>query len=644
VFPAVLDRDALHTAVRRLDGEDGFCFDVESAGELRGHPAYNTVSWIALAARGFGCVIPMGHPNGDTLLSPQVRRKDRATGKMVTHPAVYDSPPPQLRREEVFEALAPLMFSDRLKSGSNLGFDLGTVAKYYDGRLPEPPYLCTVTGVWLLDENLRHKGLKDIVAARYQTVYDRANTGKCVERHAFSTVARYAYLDARYTWMITGPLLEDIHAAGLDELLELEMGVLPVVAKMRLRGAHVDRDALAALDTRLTVELRDAHDAVDQVAGRSINLNSPRQKAQLLYGRREDGGHGLKPVLLTDGGKAKAKAGAKLEITDYSTSSDALEPYADHPLVMALGHYQELEKLESTYVHAYLGDADEPGALIGERIHTDFVQYGTVTGRFSSRRPNLQNVPRPDNPLSQQVRGLFTAPDGWRLIVADYGQIELRVLGHYLGTGALYDGFHQGVDAHTATAALIFGVTWDEVTKEQRQTAKAINFAIVYGARAPKVAAMAKIRLREAEHFLRLHRKLFPEVYAFRDAVIATCRRRNPPHVKTLLGRIRRVPEINYRNEFLRSRAERQVFNSLIQGSAGDLIKLAMIRWDELAEPEMHLVLTVHDELVVEAPEARAEHAAALLREAMTGPAIQKLLDVPLTADIAACRSWSEAK
>lgn len=644
MFPAlVLDREQLHAAVREISKRGAFAFDVETVGELRGQPAHNEVTWLALATYGFACAIPFGHRNGDTLLAPSVRRKDRQTGKFVTHAPVYDAPPPQLERDEVFDALRPLLSSDRLKVGHNLGFDLASVAKYH-GALPAGPYFDTITGVWLLNENLKTKDLKTLVKARYGAHYDKENIGKRVEDHPISRVGRYVYLDARFDWLMHAPMYRQLREGGFEEILALEMQVLPVVASMRLHGAHVDRDALRDLNTRLTVELSSAKHALYQEVGYQFNVNSTPQKQKMLYGPRADGGQGLKPLLLTPAGKLKARAGRPVLSTDYSTSAEALEPYADHPVVQALEHYQDVEKLESTYVRAYLGDEEKPGALIGDRIYTDFVQYGTVSGRFSSRKPNLQNVPRPDNPLSKQVRGLFTAPAGCKLVVADYGQIELRVLAHYLGTGALFDGFHQGVDAHTATAALIFGVAWEDVTKEMRQVAKAINFAIVFGAGAAKVGAMAKISLKEANKFLALHERMFPEIYAFREAVIQTCRRRTPPYIKTLLGRMRRLPEIRYRNDELRSRAERQAVNSLIQGSAGDLIKLAMVRLHPTLPQDCHLVLTVHDELVVEAPESDAELCAQLMREAMLGDGIQKLLTVPLTSDVVICDSWADAK
>lgn len=644
MFPAlVLTPGQLRDAVARLEDSDAFAFDIESVGERRGHPVYNEVTWISLATHGFACAIPMGHPNGDRLLAPAVRRKDRATGKFVTHPPVWDAAPPQLPREQVFSALAALMASDRLKIAHNATVDLVSVAKYLPA-IPAPPYHDTIVGVWILDENLRSKKLKDLITSTYGATYDREQTGKAVENHSISAVGRYSYYDAKYTWLLHRRIARALTAQGFDALMDLEMRVLQVVAHMRLVGAHVDTAALERLSDAITPELDAARENLFAAAGRTFNLNSVPQKQQLLYGSPAEGGLGLKPLIPTKGGEAKAKAGGLLEVGDYSTSAEALEAYADQPVVQALEAYQELTKLESTYVRSYLGTDDKPGVLINDRIHTDFVQYGTRTGRFSSREPNLQNVPQPGETLATQVRALFTATPGYKLVVSDYGQIELRILAHFLGTGGLYDGFWQGIDAHTATAMLIFGVTAEQVTKWMRKIAKAVNFAIVFGAGPSRVAAMAKITLAEARRILELHRLRFPEIYKFRDAVIKTCRSRQDPHIVTLLGRHRRLPEIRYRNSELRALAERQAVNSLIQGSAGDLIKLAMVRLHRELHSGMRLVLTVHDELVTETPEHLAEQCAAIVREAMLGPDIQKLVNVPLTSDLKVCDSWAEAK
>jgi DNA polymerase I-like protein with 3'-5' exonuclease and polymerase domains len=272
------------------------------------------------------------------------------------------------------------------------------------------------------------------------------------------------------------------------------------------------------------------------------------------------------------------------------------------------------------------------------------LQYGTVTGRFASREPNLQNIPRPDTDLGKQIRGLFVAPPGCKLVVADYGQIEMVVLAHFAGKGRLFQGFWDGVDPHTATAAAVFNVPVEKVTKAQRQVAKGINFAVVYGAGPDTVAAQAGITTKEAKRFLEIHQQMFPEIYRFKNEVLEVCRSRRPPHVKTLLGRYRRLPVIWSQDRGVRGEAERQAVNSLIQGSAADLIKLAMVREHAMLPPDMKLILSVHDELVTIAPEERADECVEIVREAMLGEGIQKLVKVPLTSDIKVVDRWAEAK
>lgn len=329
---------------------------------------------------------------------------------------------------------------------------------------------------------------------------------------------------------------------------------------------------------------------------------------------------------------------------DYSTAVEALEPHRGNTVVDLLLRYQTLEKIKGTYVDGYLGTPGKPGHLISGRIHADFVPHGARTGRFSSRNPNLQNVPRPGTEWSTKVRALFRAPAGYKLLVADYSQIELRVLAHFLGTGALFDGFHAGVDAHTATAALLFSVTWEDVTPHMRQVAKGVNFAVVFGAGPDTVAAQAGVTLTQARKFMAIHKRMFPEIYAYKDAVVRTCRQMSEPCVQTIIGRIRRLPEIHYRDPQVRSLAERRAVNSRVQGSAGDLIKLSMIRFQRTAPPEIGLVLTVHDELVVQCPQDRVQEGVGLLHEAMCGPDIQQLLTVPLIADAKIVDTWAEAK
>lgn len=629
-LPTVIltERD-LKAALGRLMSEDAFVFDVETVGPRRGHPKYNEITWLNLATHDYTCTIPMGHPNGSNQIAPGAWRKQ--DGVRVWHPPLFDAPPEQLPREHVMHELTPLFLSpDHLKIAHNGVFDAASMQKY----LPAPvagPFFCTLMAFHLVDENAPSKKLKDLVVGRYGYAYDHDKTGAKIEEKGFRQAADYGLRDARFEWLIRQaeePLLD---REAVRSVFELEMALLPVLVDMRLTGAHVDEGALRELEEELAADLDGAREKVHIAAGAEFNLNSPPQRSKILYGPPDEGGQGLKC-------RNRTSTGA------MSTDKDALEHHRGNAVVDALLEFAAIDTLQSTYVHAYLGNGKKPGALINGRIHTDFVQYGTVTGRCSSRDPNLQNIPRPDQPRSKRVRGLFTAAEGCKLIVGDYGQIELRILAHFCGKGGLFEGFLAGVDAHVATAAALFKCAFEQVTKLMRQIAKAVNFAIVFGAGPDTVAAMSGVSLKEAKGFMAIHERAFPEVYSFRERVLGACRSSADHSVRTLLGRKRRVPEIVSRQDGFRHRAERQAFNAKIQGSNGDLNKLAMIRAHERLPEGAKLILTIHDELVVEAAQEVVREAEAALREAMLGEEIQKLLSVPLVSDLVVCDRWSEAK
>lgn len=271
----------------------------------------------------------------------------------------------------------------------------------------------------------------------------------------------------------------------------------------------------------------------------------------------------------------------------------------------------------------------------------------------SYRDPNLQNVPAPDpddpKNLGKLIRGAFIADEGCKLIVADYEQIELVILAHFLQQGALWDGFFAGIDPHTMTAAMVLGIDPAEVMPKQRKKyGKSLNFAVVYGAGLMKVASMIGGTTDEARAILKRHANEFPEIYEFKEYVLADCRSKRVPHVRTIMGRARRVPEINWSDKGMRAYAERQAFNSLIQGSSADLIKLAQGRYEDLRADgdrwAMKQLLTVHDELVTTAPDSLVDDAKWALTEAMTGDGIQRLISVPLKIELAVVGRWSDAK
>jgi DNA polymerase I-like protein with 3'-5' exonuclease and polymerase domains len=304
----------------------------------------------------------------------------------------------------------------------------------------------------------------------------------------------------------------------------------------------------------------------------------------------------------------------------------------------------------NTYVNAWLGipgDKKHPSCIYDGYIYPEFQQHGTVTGRFSGRAPNPQNIPRADTPRGLLIRGAFSSPEGWCRVVSDYGQIELVMLAHLIGRGKLFEGFLAGIDPHTVHAAGVLGKDPADVTKDERQKyGKTLGFTVINGAHWKKVAELIGGTQKEAKWILDKHEAEFPEVYAFKEAVFNGARSRRPPHVRSLLGRKRRMPGL-MSNEFrVRSAAERETFNFLIQGGAADLMKVALIAADNmLAErvPEAYVNMTVHDEMTAMCRIEDVEETKATVIEAMTGPHIQRLIKVPLKVDCNAAQRWSDA-
>ncbi len=624
-------------------------FDLETSGDNRGVPYCNSASWIGLAARGRTAVIPFGHPIGSKVIGEVKEPRQQSNGIKMFRVPVYEPPPAQMDRAEVFDMLKPLFFgSGKTLIGHGMQFDLATIAKYYDDEIPPGPHCDTIVLRWLLDENRKQYSLKAITKDIYKFPYDDEDVGKCVEKHPFNKVAHYLHCDVIFPLFEYRQLRPRIDAEDLQQVYELEMALLPVLARMRLNGVHVDVDRLHEMRDDLGPKVEQIEREIYHAAGRKFKLNYYRDKCDILYKPKSEGGQGLRPWRLTEGGKEKQKRGQKTGFYDWSTDAEALDTFVGNPVVDALLKYQEWAKLLNGYVIGYLGDPaakNKPCRIHDGKIFADFVQYGTKTGRFSAREPNLQNVGRPDTELGKLIRGAFVAGPGRKLIVADYEQIELVVLAHYLGQGKLFEGFMQGIDPHTMTAAGALGKDPEDVTKDERQKyGKSINFAVDYGAGDNKVASMMGCSVEQARKFLRRHEDEFPEIYGFKEYILDQCRNARPPHIRTLFGRKRRVPGILSSERGMRLYSERQAFNSLIQGGAADINKLAMVRLSDRMPGWMQLHLVVHDEMVCSAPVELVDEGRSVLLDAMIGPGIGDILRVPLKSDSAIVDRWSEAK
>ena len=405
---------------------------------------------------------------------------------------------------------------------------------------------------------------------------------------------------------------------GMENLLQdIELPLARVLADMERIGMPVDKEGLEAFGTLLKAELDKTLASIYEAVGYTFNLNSPKQLAEALFGKM-----GLPP-------RKKTKSG-------YSTDAETLESLRSYsPVVEDILQYRTYQKLNSTYVEGLLKVIGPDG-----RMHSTFNQTEARTGRLSSSEPNLQNIPIRTK-LGSRLRQFFIASPGCKLVDADYSQIELRILAHISGDETMRNAFLTGQDIHRSTAAKIYGLPLEMVTPALRSSAKAVNFGIVYGIGAFSLARDIGVTVKEADDFIKNYLATFPGVKEYMDSTIAAGREKG--YVATLFGRRRALPELTSKNFNLRSLGERMAMNTPIQGTAADVIKLAMVRvWRRLRDEglEARLILQVHDELIVEAPAAEVRQVSRILKEEMEG-AVN--FSVPLTADVNSGGTWLEA-
>ena len=424
---------------------------------------------------------------------------------------------------------------------------------------------------------------------------------------------------AEALWQLRPVLTEELKKNGMTTLYrEMELPLCEVLYRMENRGIRIDRNQLEQFGAMLTERIAACEEVIFSYSGGTFNINSPKQLGEVLFDKLN-----LPPSKKTQKG--------------YSTNAEVLEKLKDkHPIIPAIMDYRMLTKLKSTYADGLLKEIGEDG-----RVHTTFQNLVTATGRLSSTEPNLQNIPvRTD--LGAEIRKMFVPEPGCVLVDADYSQIELRVLAHIADDKAMQKAFCDRVDIHTATAAQVFGVPVEEVTPLQRRHAKAVNFGIVYGISEFSLAEDIGVSRYEAREYIDNYLTNYSGVRAYMKQVVADARETG--FTQTLYGRRRYVPELKSSNFNVRSGAERITLNTPIQGTAADIIKLAMIRVENALRenfPEAKLLLQVHDELIVECPEKQAVEVAALVSREMEGVA---QLKVPLTAEAHSGKSWYEAK
>lgn len=664
----ITTREQLAEFVAHYKGVDAFAFDVETIGETALQTKINRVAWISFATDGRTDVIPMGHPNGEfegwkkPLLIEGQRRV--AEGKPITEAhfsadkrkwkPIFGDAPDQLTPGEVFKAIEPIMFSDKLKVGHNIKFDLSSIAKYYGGRVASKPYFDTMMASFIINNLNKITGLrlKDCVKRELGIDVEKG-IGEDISQHSFSDVARYSGIDSDVTWKLYLALAPRI-TGNLRRVWKLEMDVLQAVCDMELTGAYIDTKQLEVIAEQIEKDKVAAEANVYKLANKVFPINSVQEKQKLLFAAEEGKKARINPnpkynSALTPKGKEAYQSGATLTEAHFSVSADALEPYrGKDPLVDALLEYQDLNKLLTTYVTPYTGGTvkrvtagkekfvEKESLLIDGRVHASFKAHGAETGRFSSSEPNLQNIPS-SGEYGKLIRNLFVAPPGHKLVVADYSQIEPRVIASLANDPVLVNNYVTGGDIYT-TIGDTMGV--------DRKAGKVLVLAISYGVGPDKIAASIGCSLKEAKDLLSRFEKEFSSIAKYKAKVVRMATQQSPiPYVETLFGRRRYLPELKSKDVKLLSRAERQAFNTVIQGSAADIMKLALVRAHSCFtdEPDINVILTVHDELVTITPEDRAEDTLRAIKESMEGIRLKEIT-VPLVAEAHIVDKWGEAK
>ena len=537
---------------------------------------------------------------------------------------------PVLPLEIVLEALNPLLSDPDLpKVGHNFKYDL-IVLNRAGARVANVGF-DTMIAEWLIDPNSKNLGLKNLAWARLEAnmtpITDLIGTGrdqKTMDEVPVAKAAPYACADVDMTHRLVDILTEELkEREQWDLFVEVEMPLVKVLAQMEQDGMRLDVDVLERMSRDLAQQLDDLEQRIHNAAGHPFNVNSTQQLSVVLF----------EELGLPTQGLRRTKTGY------FSTAAGVLERLQDqHPVINMVLEYRELAKLKSTYVDS-LPELVNPET---GRVHSSYNQTGAVTGRISSSDPNLQNIPI-RTAVGRKVRRAFAAEPGWRLLAADYSQVELRVMAHVSGDKGLITAFERGEDIHATTAAAIMDVPLEEVTSDMRRVAKAVNFGLAYGQTAYGLARQADLTQAEAENFIEAYFERFPKVKEYIQETKIQANRQG--YVETLLGRRRYFPELlpgSKTSYNMRQRAERMAINAPIQGTAADIIKIAMVRLPEAMEGRglrARMVLQVHDELVVEAPEDEVDVVAQLMCEVMEDAFD---LGVPLKVDLKVGENWEE--
>jgi DNA-directed DNA polymerase len=541
----------------------------------------------------------------------------------------YYVPIPENREEAlaVLEIFKPFFESEEiLKIAHNFKFDYKILAQY--GVEIRGELFDTMIAHYLLNPDGRH-GMDYLseIYLKYQPISIESLIGKkgknqkTLREVSLETQTNYAAEDADVTFQLYEVFSPQLKKENLEELFhKVEMPLMKILAKMELAGISLDTDWLSKESVDLENDLRELEQKIFELSGEEFNMNSPKQLGEILFEK-----------LKLDPKAKKTKTG------QYSTSEEVLQKLAyKHEIIQHILKYRTYQKLKSTYVDALPSEIEPKD----NRVHTTFSQTTAATGRLSSLNPNLQNIPI-RTARGQQIRGAFVAEEGKKIISADYSQIELRLIAELSGEDNMIKAFQNGEDIHASTASKLFKIPLDQVDKTQRSQAKTVNFGIIYGQGAFALAEQTGLSRTEAKQMIDSYYENYPKLKIFMTEQVEKARKNG--FVETILGRKRHLKDINSNNFVVRGHAERNAVNAPIQGSAADIIKVAMIDIDRaLSEGgfKTKMLLQVHDELLFEVPEEEIEPIKALIKEKMESAVKTK---VPLIVEVGVGNNWLEA-
>jgi DNA polymerase-1 len=531
------------------------------------------------------------------------------------------------KAQELVEVLRPFFESEEIeKIGQNLKYDIKVLANY---KLKvKGPLFDTMLAHYIINPDMRHN--MNILAETYlnyspQPIEDLIGKGKnqkSMRSVDLEDQTQYAVEDADVTFQLKTFFDKELKEASNEPLFkDMEIPLLRVLAAMELEGINLDKSALENISEKLNEDIERLEKSVYEEAEEEFNIGSPKQLGEILFGKLEI-----------------AKKPKKTKSGQYSTAEDVLSDYKkDHKIVREVLEWRQLSKLKSTYVDA-LPKQIHPRT---KRVHTEFMQTVAATGRLSSNNPNLQNIPiRTER--GREVRKAFVPKDeNYVLLAADYSQIELRIIASLSQEETMINAFKNGEDIHASTAAKVFGVDIKDVTREQRSNAKTVNFGIIYGVSAFGLSNQTDLNRTESKELIETYYKTYPKLRDYIDDQVEFAKEHG--YVKTVMGRRRYLKDINAKNNVVRSAAERNAVNAPVQGSAADIIKVAMINIYEAMEEKNYkskMLLQVHDELIFDAHKDELEELKALVKDKMEHAF---KLDVPLDVDMGTGQNWLEA-